>query len=206
MVERYGRSRPSLDVDELRAATEARGFPLEERHAWGDGIVEYWEPTSRMGLIAVSDPEEAGQGAPAGAVLKMLSAGTDSSAWARFREREDSFEGYVSHLLALTEARRIAWLDEHNLMQAASGPTGGPIYGSWSDAAGLSAGRALGPADIRLSRTLRNQIHEVGPALPHLKSAAVADDCGPGSSSSPSSCDCLSHTDGVASTRSKVTR
>ncbi|MEV5576768.1 hypothetical protein AB0L06_42655 [Spirillospora sp. NPDC052269] len=71
LVDRYGDFRPRLDFDELHTAVQARGFTLEECPSLNDDCVEYWEPTTRMGLVVNSEPDESGWG-PAGTVLKML--------------------------------------------------------------------------------------------------------------------------------------
>ncbi|WP_433422853.1 hypothetical protein ACQP1V_14075 [Microtetraspora malaysiensis] len=43
-------------------------------------------------------------------------------------------------------------------------------------AAHLCTERPLGPADIRLSRRLRNQIHAIQPCWPYVASAVLADE------------------------------
>jgi hypothetical protein len=111
LVDRYGGFRPRLDFDELCAALHSRGFMLEERPSLNDDCVEYWEPTSRMGLIVLSDPEESSSDEPSGTVLKMLGP-QPGLAWHRFRDRKDAFNGYATHLLPLSAAERAAWLDQ----------------------------------------------------------------------------------------------
>lgn len=110
LVDRYGPFRPRLDLDDLRDVVRARGFELHERPSWNEGCVEYWEPTSRMGLVAVSDPGEEWD-EPAGMVLKMLGPGGRRYPWAFFRGREQRFESYAHHLLTLAEPELAAWLD-----------------------------------------------------------------------------------------------
>ncbi|WP_067172017.1 hypothetical protein [Microtetraspora niveoalba] len=108
LVARYGRFRPRLDVGDLLAAVEARGFTLRERPGYNDGCVEYWEPTSRMGLLAVTDPDEWEE--PAGTVLKMLGPGS-GNAWLSFQGREQAFTDYADHALSLSEPELARWLD-----------------------------------------------------------------------------------------------
>lgn len=71
LVDRYGGFRSRLDFDELRTALQARGFTLEDRPSLNDDCAEYWEPTTRMGIVVRSEPDASGWG-PAGTVLKML--------------------------------------------------------------------------------------------------------------------------------------
>jgi hypothetical protein len=249
LVDRYGRFRPRLDLGELRTAVHARGFTLEERPSLNDGCAEYWEPTSRMGLIAVSDPYESGSDEPAGTVLKMLGP-TDRSAWRRFRGREEAFNSYATHLLTRSETERVAWLDRrepeadpertdwwsclrsvvarrtggtpaanaqwrrlgfalnrhaaergidtadeaavtllvslahaHDLGVADELPTMDEAVERWltattplAQATRLCTDRPRDPAGTRLSRRLRNQIHDIQPCLPHVTSAAAADE------------------------------
>ncbi|WP_433224761.1 hypothetical protein [Microtetraspora malaysiensis] len=247
LVDRYGGFRPRLDVGELRDAVRARGFTLQERPSWNDGCVEYWEPTSRMGLMAVTDPDKWEE--PSGTVLKILGPG-GRHAWLSFQESEQMFGSYADHALSLSEPQLAAWLDQREpdaeprrtdwwdcLRIVVARRTGGPSTESarwWrlraaldrhaaergvdredeaavnlittlvevrdSDvadglpttdeaverwlaatttlayAAHLCAERPLGPADIRLSRRLRNQIHAIQPCLPYVASAVLADE------------------------------
>jgi hypothetical protein len=249
LMDHYGGFRPRLDLDELRTALHLRGFTLEEIPSLNDGCAEYWEPTSRMGLIAVSDPGECND-EPAGTVLKML--GPDGSkAWRRFRGHEQAFTSYATHLLPLSEAERVAWLDKrepdadpertdwwtylrstvarrtagtptakaqwqqlgfalnhhaaerdidtadeaavallvslahaHDLGLTDELPTMDEAVERWltaipttlAHARRLCTDRPLDPSGIRLSRRLRNQIHDIQPYLPHVTSAALADE------------------------------
>jgi hypothetical protein len=170
-------------------------------------------------------------------------------AWNRFRGRSEAFGSYASHLLDLSDAERVAWLDERepeadpdrddwwsylrsvvarrgggsraaaarwwrlryaldrhaaergvdaqdeaaltlsvsilrakDLGLADEVPTMDEAVSRWlagtaatlAHARRLCTDRPLDPADIRLSRRLRNQIHDVEPFLPHLTSAEVA--------------------------------
>jgi hypothetical protein len=108
-VERYGGFRSRLDFGELHHAVQARGFTLRERPSYNEGCVEYWEPASRMGLVAVSDSDERDE--PPGTVLKMLGPG-GRHAWLSFQGREQAFKSYADHLLTLSEPELVAWLDK----------------------------------------------------------------------------------------------
>jgi hypothetical protein len=244
LVNRYGPFQPRLGLDELRTAVHARGFTLEERPSLNDGCAEYWEPTSRIGLIAVSDPDESGTDEPAGTVLKVLGP-QNRPAWLRFRGREKSFNSYATHLLTLSEMEQLTWLDKrepetdpertdwwsylrsvvtrrtrdtptanqwrqlglalnrhaaergidtadeaattllvsltHQPGPADESPTMDEAVERWltatttlAQATRLATDRPLDPAGIRLSRRLRNQIHDIQPCLPHVTSAAMA--------------------------------
>lgn len=215
LVERYGPFRSRLDAGELLGALRERGFPLEERPSLNDGCAEYWEPTSRMGLIAESS----------GDVVKVLGP-QPSPAWPRFRGRKQTFESYAGHLVPLSEPELSAWLDErepagperadwwHCLRGAAGGPARWRLAKAldrqaaergvdppdeaavtlvrnlvrdgadpseaverWlaavpplAEAARLAAARSLTPDEIRLSRRLRDQIHDLRTVLPSADS------------------------------------
>jgi hypothetical protein len=249
LLDRYGAFRPRLDFHELRAALRARGFPLEQRPSLNDDCVEFWEPTSKMGVIASSEPDKSGWG-PAGTVLKMLGP-QRGLAGNRFRDRGEAFDSYAGHLLALSDAQRVAWLDRREpeadperddwwsyLRSVVARRAGGSraAAAQWwrlryaldrhaaergvdaPDEAAVTLGasilraeelgltdevptmdeavsrwlaatcaplaharrqctdRPLDPVGIRLSRRLRNQIHDVEPFLPHLASADIADE------------------------------
>ncbi|GAA0405844.1 hypothetical protein Acor_41210 [Acrocarpospora corrugata] len=247
LVDRYGQFRPRLDFGELRDAVQARGFALEERPSINDGLAEYGEPTSRMGLLVVSDPEEWDE--PPGTVLKMLGPG-GRNAWLPFQGREQAFKSNANHLLTLPEPALVTWLDKRepheepvrtdwwaylrnvvarrtggtpaenarwrllgfaldrhaaqrgidtadeaaaalvvslikarDLRVAVELPTMDEAVERWltatttmANATRLCAERPLDPAEIRLSRRLRNQIHVIQPCLPYIASAALADE------------------------------
>ncbi|XVQ82955.1 hypothetical protein ACQP2K_29465 [Microbispora siamensis] len=246
LLGRYGAFRSRLYFGELRAAVEARGFTLEERPTYNEGCVDYWEPTSGMGIIAVTDPEEWDE--PSGTVLKMLGPGHRS--WRSFEGREQAFRSYTDHLLTLPERELIAWLDRREpgeereradwwacLRGTVARRTGGAptenarwrrlgmdldrhaaqrgvdapdeaavnliitlakardlgiadglptmddaverwqaATTTFTNAVRLCTERPLTPDDVRLSRRLRNQIHLVQPFVPHLASAALAEE------------------------------
>ncbi|MEU6412033.1 hypothetical protein [Microbispora sp. NPDC046933] len=247
LLGRYGGFRSRLHFDELRAAVEARGFTLEERPTYNEGCVDYWQPTSGMGITAVTDPEEWDE--PSGTVLKMLGPGRRYS-WRSFEGREQAFRSYVDHLVTLPERELAAWLDRREpggereradwwacLRDTVARRTGGTLAQNvrwrrlgmdldrhaaergidapdeaavtlitalarardlgitdglpamddaverwlaatttFADAVRLCAERPLTPDDVRLSRRLRNQIHLVQPVVPHLASAALAEE------------------------------
>jgi hypothetical protein len=249
LLSRHGGFRPRVDFDELRAAVQARGFSLEPRPSPNDDCVEFWEPTSRMGVIVSSEPDGSGWG-PAGTVLKMLGP-QRGSAWNRFQGRRETFNSYATHLLALSDAERAAWLDKRepeadpergdwwsclrsviarrvgggpavavewwrlrialdrhaavrgvdapdeaavtlgvailgaeDLGIADEVPTMDEVMARWlgataatlASARRLCTERPLDAAGVRLSRRLRNQIHDIEPCLPHVTSAVLADE------------------------------
>ncbi|MFC0551581.1 hypothetical protein ACFFHJ_11890 [Planotetraspora thailandica] len=108
LADRYGVFRPRLDFGELHSAVQARGFTLAELPSPNDGMIEYWEPTSRMGLLVVADPEE-WEELP-GTVLKMLGP-ENGHVYLLFQGREQAFRSYADHLLTLREPDLVAWLD-----------------------------------------------------------------------------------------------
>ncbi|MEV0971042.1 hypothetical protein [Microtetraspora glauca] len=109
LVDGYGCFRPRLDLGELHDAVQARGFTLQERPSYNEGCVEYWEPSSRMGLVAVSDPDECDE--LPGTVLTMLGPGGPHE-WLSFQGREQAFKSYAVHVLTLSEPELAAWLDK----------------------------------------------------------------------------------------------
>ncbi|NRQ37123.1 hypothetical protein HII36_35605 [Nonomuraea sp. NN258] len=123
LVPHYGRFRARLDFADLRAAVTARGFELEERGSSPVGCAHYWQPDSGMGLLVVTDEEEAGQGEPAGTVLKILGP-QSRPVWERFVHRERAFRDQAAHLLTLSDAARAAWLDARE-------PEPGPERAGW---------------------------------------------------------------------------
>jgi hypothetical protein len=228
LVDRYGAFRPTLPVDEVRAALRVRGFALEPRPALDDDVEEYWEPTSRMGIVV-----------EAGVVLKMLGPST------RGRGSPGAFGDYARHLLTLSDAERVAWLSKREpgtepertdwwyylriavarraeggsarssawrrleialdslavrlgvdaedegaaaLCSAVVGgggdglPTPDEAVARWlaavpvslDEARRLCVDRPLEPAEVRLSRRLRDQIHTVQPCLDVLTASTVA--------------------------------
>ncbi|MGK5553241.1 hypothetical protein ACSNOI_16640 [Actinomadura kijaniata] len=146
LVERYGPFRPRLDAGELLGVLRERGFPLEERPSLNDGCVEYWEPTSRMGLIAESSGE----------VVKVLGP-QPPPAWLRSRNRRGTFESYADHLVSLSEPELSAWLDGRE-------PAAGPGRADWWHLLRGAVGRRTGgdPAWWRLSKALDRQAAERG--------------------------------------------
>ncbi|WP_285704584.1 hypothetical protein [Microtetraspora sp. NBRC 16547] len=246
LVDRYGGFRPRLDFGELHDAVQARGFTLQERPSYNEGCVDYWEPTSKMGLIAVSDPDEWDE--PPGTVLKMLGPG-GRYAWRSFQGREQAFRGYADHVLTLSEPELVTWLDKRepkepqrtdwwaclrsvvaqrtggtpaenarwrrlrivldhhaaergvdaadeaavnliialaevrDLSVADKLPTMDAAVERWlaatttlTNGARLCTDRPLDPADVRLSRRLRNQIHAIQPCLRSISSTVLADE------------------------------
>jgi hypothetical protein len=100
------------------------------------------------------------------------------NAWLSFRGREQAFRSYaeaaVNLIMALTEAR--------NLSMADGFPTMDEAVERWlaatttlANAARLCTNRPLDPADVRLSRRLRNQLHAIQPCLPSIASAVLAE-------------------------------
>ncbi|HEX2134225.1 MAG TPA: hypothetical protein VHH15_21995 [Actinophytocola sp.] len=122
LVEHYGEFPDRVDVDELRTAAAERGFPLEEWPTANEGYVEYRAPISRIGVLAVVDPAEAG-GLPAGTVMKMLGP-TRRSPMTDFPGGHRHFRPLADHLLALREDERAAWLTERE-------PAGPPRADWW---------------------------------------------------------------------------
>ncbi|WP_433352209.1 hypothetical protein ACQP25_03935 [Microtetraspora malaysiensis] len=248
LVGRYGGFRPRLDFGELHDAVQARGFTLQERPSYNEGCVDYWEPTSKIGLIAVSDADEWDEDEPPGTVLKMLGPGR-RYAWLSFQGREQAFSGYADHVLTLSEPELVTWLDKRepdtepqrtdwwtclrdvvaqrtggtpaedarwmrlrivldrhaaergidtadeaavNLITALTEardlgitdglPTMDEALEHWlatttlTNGARLCTDRPLDPADVRLSRRLRNQIHAIQPCLRSISSAVLADE------------------------------
>ncbi|TKK85255.1 hypothetical protein FDA94_26665 [Herbidospora galbida] len=115
LVERYGAFPSRLDAGELLSAVRARGFALRERSSHDDGCVEYGEPTSRIGFLAVSDARAYDE--PPGTVLKVLGPTV-------FSGRLQRFAGYARHILTLSDQDLRRWLDRRE-------PEAEPGRGDW---------------------------------------------------------------------------
>ncbi|WP_161483819.1 hypothetical protein [Herbidospora solisilvae] len=115
LLDRYGGFPSRLDVGDLLTAVQTRGFTLRERSSHDGGCVEYWEPTSKMGVLAVSDSDQFGE--PRGTVLKVLGP-------TAFLGDLGKFTDYARHLLTLSDQDLGNWLDRRE-------PDTEPDRGDW---------------------------------------------------------------------------
>lgn len=206
LVERYGPFPERVDVDELREAIVALGFPLEEEAYHDEDYVNYRAPVSRMGVLAERSSRD---------VVKMLGP-RYYSPWGRYPRQYDRFDSYARHLSPLPAGERAAWFDERaeddsdwwGCLAASAARVAAEDAGlrlaihraavergryPADEAAVTEVGLLLDaglepdgavrawlatvtgvPADVAGQRRLRDQIHEVEPALPRLADPELA--------------------------------
>lgn len=84
---RYGSFGSALDFEELRAALDGAGVPLEELHPASPDVREYWQAESQAAVLVQADGEDAGTvfriTAPLSAEMLALRGRQLGSAWRR---------------------------------------------------------------------------------------------------------------------------